>query len=186
MHTCFLHTWTPLALPWRCCWSFTKSRSSAVISVNFFQLGCGLVKRLVGLGRFELDHPALQCFSVVVVVVVFLYFDFIWIFKCSLLLTDCTRHLTLFKSSYLLIAPFYTSSSFSLLMTVLASFSGLGTITIEDHQHDSIMELGMSNLPSYLSKIFNLSMNLSLRSFACFSAKCDLCPSALYIHGDMS
>lgn len=35
--------------------------SSAVISVKFFQLGFGLVKKLVGLGRFELDHPALQC-----------------------------------------------------------------------------------------------------------------------------
>lgn len=36
--------------------------SSALISVESFQLGCGLIKRLVGLGRFELDHPALQCF----------------------------------------------------------------------------------------------------------------------------
>lgn len=49
-------------------------KSSAVISVKFFQLGCGLVKRLVGLGRFELDHPALQCFFV-------LHFYFVLILK---------------------------------------------------------------------------------------------------------
>lgn len=79
--------------------------SSAVISVNFFQLGCGLVKRLVGLGRFELDHPALQCFALFCFVLYFyvtlifegvqpspdgLYqkFDLVYIFlpfNCSLL-----------------------------------------------------------------------------------------------------
>lgn len=48
--------------------------SSAVISVKFFQPGSGLVKRLVGLGRFELDHPALQCCFV-------LHFYFIFILK---------------------------------------------------------------------------------------------------------
>lgn len=56
-------------------------------------------------------------------------------------------------------------------MTVLASFPGLGTIAIEEHQHDSIMsmkplflELGMSNLPRYLSK--NLNMSISFHSGA--------------------
>lgn len=48
--------------------------SSAVISVRFFQLGYGLVKRLVCLGWFELDHPALQCFW-------FFILYFIWNFR---------------------------------------------------------------------------------------------------------
>lgn len=53
--------------------------SSAVISDKFFQLGCGFGKRLVGLGRFELDHPALQCFFFFFFPV--LHFYFILIFK---------------------------------------------------------------------------------------------------------
>lgn len=51
--------------------------SSAVISVKFFQLGFGLVKKLVGLGRFELDHPALQCSFFCFV----LHFYFVLVFK---------------------------------------------------------------------------------------------------------
>ncbi len=44
------------------------------------------------------------------------------------------------------------------------------------YAHETLfLELGMSNLPSYLSKIFNMSINLSLWSFACFSAKCEYC-----------
>lgn len=51
--------------------------SSAVISDKFFQLGCGFGKRLVGLGRFELDHPALQCSFFFFSCFAFLfYFDF--------------------------------------------------------------------------------------------------------------
>lgn len=108
--------------PWLCCEDAAEvSPYPGVFSSHFCQVSLtGLwigKKRLVGLGRFELDHPALQCFSFCI----FILFGFSR--ECNLLLTDCTRHLT----SCLLIAPSYTtsSSSFSLLMTLLVSFPGL-------------------------------------------------------------
>lgn len=99
--------------------------SSTVISVEYLQLGYGLVKRLVGLGRFELDHPALQCS-------LFCFFFFMFCFLCrksvisSLLTAPDIGHW--FKYSFLLIAACYTSSSSSLSMTLLAYFPGFGMI----------------------------------------------------------
>lgn len=127
--------------PWLCCEDAAEvSPYPGVFSSHFcqvFQLGYGLVKRLVGLGRFELDHPALQCFSFCISIL------FEVLGECNLLLTDCTRHLTCFKYSCLLISPSYTSSSnsSSLLMTLLASFPGLGPIAIEEHQHENILPI---------------------------------------------
>lgn len=66
--------------------------SSAVISVKFCSWAVGLVKRLVGLGRFELDHPALQCLFLLFLFCILILF--LCSRECNLLLTDCTRHLT--------------------------------------------------------------------------------------------
>lgn len=126
--------------------------SSAVISDKFFQLGCGLEKRLVGLGRFELDHPALQCFFFFFLFCIFILFWFSR--ECNLHLMDCTRHLVQ------IFLPFDCSL---LLFLPVDDCAGFFSWSWHDRRrrapawkyyaHETLfLELGMSNLPSYLSK----------------------------------
>lgn len=156
------------------CWSFAIPRSPQ----QSFQLsvsgGPWIDKRLVGLDRFELDHPALRC----------LFFLFCFYFKRipNLAWTCKPFDLIWFRHSYFSVNPFYPSSS-SMLMTLLASFPRLGTIRIEEHQHDNIIlwntVSGKCRVQSAKPPIrfFSPCSSLLLHwSFACLSAECDLFP----------
>lgn len=158
------------------CWSFAIPRSPQ----QSFQLsvsgGPWIDKRLVGLGRFELDHPALRC--------LFFLFCFVFYFKRipNLAWTCKPFDLIWFRHSYFSVNPFYPSSS-SMLMTLLASFPRLGTIPIEEHQHDNIIlwntVSGICRVQSAKPPIrfFSPCSSLLLHwSFACLSAECDLFP----------
>lgn len=166
MHTCFLHTWKPLVVLWRCCWSFTISRSLQQSFLSSSQLGYGLVKRLVGLGVIELDHPALQCF----LFCIFILFEVLG--ECNLLLTDCTRHLTGYKYSCILITP---PTPLLLFFLPVDDFAGFFSWSWHNRHRRApawqyfayetlFLELATSNLPNYLLNLFNMPINLSLHT----------------------
>ena len=170
MHTCFLHTWTPLALPWRCCWSFTISRS---LQQSFLSSFSSWAVDLVGLGRFELDHPALRCFFFV------LHFYFILIFKGVQPSPD-----QLYQTFDLvqIFLPFNCSLLHLLLFLPVDDCAGFFSWSWHDchrrapawqyYTHETLfLELGMSNLPSYLSENFNMSISFITPELCMFVCK---------------